>query len=76
MKFSCSYVESLLLVSRVGSEMSMAQKFLFSRMMFGWPVGHGSGLSEGSDGCSFSQESSSEMNGEINFTSSNELFLG
>ena len=49
MKFSCSCVESLLLVSRVVLEMSMAHKFSFSRMVFGKPEGHGFGSSEGDD---------------------------
>ena len=73
------------------SKMSMAQKFLFSRdiscgnnieprslsrTMVLWPEGHGLHSSEVGDGCLVSLESLGEMNGEMNFTSSDRLWLG
>ena len=44
--------------------------------MSGWLEGHGFGLSKGASGHSVSLENLGEMNGEMNFTSSNELWLG
>ena len=73
------------------SKMSMEQKFSFSRdilcgnkveprsisrTMVLWPEGHGLCLSEVGDGCLVSLESLGEMNGEMNFASSNRLWLG
>ena len=73
------------------SKMSMAQKFSFSRdtshgnnvesrslsrTMVLWPEGHGLSSSKVGDGCSVSLESLGEMNGEMNFASSNGLLLG
>ena len=73
------------------SKMSMAQKFLFSRdISCGnnveprslsrttvlWPEGHGLRSSKVGDGCSVSLESLGEMNGEMNFTSLDGLWLG
>jgi hypothetical protein len=73
------------------SKMSMALKFLFSRdiscgnnveprslsrTMVLWPDGHGLCSSEVGDEYSVSLESLGEMNGEMNFTSSNRPLLG
>ena len=73
------------------SKMSMAHKFSFlgdlscrinvesrpqSRTTLGWPEGHGLRSSEVGDGCLVSLESLGEMNGEMNFTSSDRLWLG
>ena len=72
-------------------KMSMAQKFSFSRdISCGnnvvprlllrttvlWLEGHGLCSSEVGDGCSVSLESLGEMNGEMNFTSSDKLWMG
>ena len=72
-------------------KMSIAQKFLFSRdiscgnnveprsllrTMVLWPEGHGLCSSEVGDGCLVSLESLGEMNGKMNFTSSDGLWLG
>ena len=54
----------------------MADSRPLSRIVFCWPEGHGLGTSEGDGGCFVSQESSCEMNGDTNFTSSNRLWLG
>ena len=76
-KLSCTFVESLLLDSRVGiSRMSMAREFLFSRdalidsspllkMMFRWPEGHVLSSSEGDNG----------TNRVVNFNSPNRSLL-
>ena len=80
-------MESLLLDSRVSfSRLSMAQQFSLckimadsrplSRIVFCWPEGHGLGTSEGDGGCFVSQESSCEINGDMNFTSLNMSRLG
>ena len=73
------------------SKMSMAQKFSFSRdISCGnyveprslsrttvlWPEGHGLRSSEVGNGCLVSLESLGEMNGEMNFTSSDKLWMG
>ena len=73
------------------SKMSMVQEFTISRdkscrinvesrplssTTFGWPKGQDMGSSAGGDERFVSQESSSETNGDINFTSSNGLWLG
>ena len=87
-KLLCSFLESLLLDSRVGvSRMSIAHEFSFSRdtsrgnnvesrslsrTMVLWPEGHGLSSSKVGDGCSVSLESL----GEMNFASSNGLLLG
>jgi hypothetical protein len=71
--------------------MSVAQKFSFSkdpscminveyqpssRIIFGWPEGHGLGSSEGDDGRLVSLESLGEMNREMYFTFLNGSWLG
>ena len=73
------------------SKMSMALKFSFLRdISCGdnveprsllrttvlWPEGHGLRSSEVGDGCLVSLESLGEMNGEMNFTSLDRLWLG
>ena len=84
-------MESFLLDSRVGATgMSMALfSFLqdiscrgnvesrpLSRTMFWWPEGHDSSSSEGDEGHSVSQGNLCEMNGDMNFTSSNGSAFG
>ena len=73
------------------SKMSMAHEFLFlrdlscrinvesrpqSRTTLGWPEGQDLCSSEGGDECSVSQGNSGEMNGDMNFASSNGSMLG
>ena len=73
------------------SMVSTAQKFLFLRdiscgnnveprsllrTMVLWPEGHGLRSSDIGDGCSVSLESLGEMKEEMNFTSSDGLWLG
>ena len=73
------------------SKMSMAQKFSFSRdiscgnnveprslsrTMVLWLEGHGLRSIDVGDGCSVSLESLGEMKEEMNFTSSDGLWLG
>jgi hypothetical protein len=75
-------VKSFFSVSRVGAlGMSMAQNLScrnnvdsqsLSRTTFGWPEGHDLGSSEGDGVRSVSQASLSEMNGDMNFASSND----
>jgi hypothetical protein len=71
-KFSYSYVESFLLDSRVGVlGMSVAQNLSLELL-----EGRGLCSSEGDGICSVSQASLGETNGDMNFTSSNMLWLG
>ena len=73
------------------SKVSMAQKCFYwrdmswrisvecrplSRTTFWWLEGHGFGSSEGGDDRSISQASLGEMNGDMNFTSLNNSWLG
>ena len=87
MKLSCSFIEFLLLDSRIGvSRLSMAHEFSLCRIMvnsrplsrttFWWLEGYCLSSSEGDEGRSISQGNLCEMNGDINFTSSNGLWLG
>jgi hypothetical protein len=80
-KSLCSTAGSSFLVCRVGAEgMSMAQDFScrinvesrsLLRTTFGWPKEHGLGSSEDAKGRSISQRKLCEMNGAMNFASSN-----